>query len=140
MNNEQADNTVPETSTINEQKQSNSYEPPTSENVNTTQPNNAQPNNNKKTLSQEQKANQENLKRIMNSEKTTSLRNIEWRTVKTEMNRMNQVLPYISTNNITELNELIYTGAKLVGGKIEISSKSTKKNQKYNGKFDWKCR
>ena len=58
------------------------------------------------TLSQEQKLNLENLKRIMNSEKTTlpSLRNIEWRT---ETNKVNQLLTYISTNNITELNELI---------------------------------
>ena len=61
--------------------------------------------------------NQENVKRIMNGEKTTlpSLRNIEWRTLK-----INQVLPYISTNNITELNKLIYAGAKLVLEKIGI--------------------
>ena len=41
---------------------------------------------------------------MMNNEKTTlpSLRNIEWRTVKAEINKVNQVLPYISTNNITE--------------------------------------
>ena len=75
----------------------------------------------------------------MNSEKTTlpSLRNIEWRTVKTEKNKINQVLPYISTNDITELNELICAGAKLVGDKIGIPSKSTK-NQNQDGKFDWK--
>ena len=56
----------------------------------------------------------------MNSEKTTlqSLKNIEWRTLKTEMNKINQILPYISTNNIIELNELIYAGAKLVCEKI----------------------
>ena len=48
----------------------------------------------------------------MNSEKTNlpSLRNIEWKTLKTEMNKTNQILPYISTNNITELNDLIYAG------------------------------
>ena len=52
----------------------------------------------------------------MNSEKTTlpSLRNIEWRTVKMATNKINQVLLNISTNNITELKELIYAGAKLV--------------------------
>ena len=52
----------------------------------------------------------------MYSEKTTlpSLRKIEWRTVKKEMNKINQVLSYISRNNKTELNELIYTGVKLV--------------------------
>ena len=62
------------------------------------------PNNPEQTLSQEQKLNLENLKRMLNSEKTTlpSLRNIKWRTVKTETNKLNQVLTYISTNNITE--------------------------------------
>ena len=52
----------------------------------------------------------------MNSGKTTSLslRNIEWRTVNLETNKINQVLPHMSTNNITELNELIYAGGKLV--------------------------
>ena len=79
----------------------------------------------------------------MNSEKTTllSLRNIEWRTVKTETNKINKVLPYISTNNITELNELIYAGAKLVCEKIGIPSKKhEEKNQNQDGKFDWKRR
>ena len=68
----------------------------------------------------------------MNSEKTTlpSLRNIGWRTVKTETNKTNQVLPYISTNNITKLNELIYAGAKLVCEQVGISSKSTKNKSK----------
>ena len=43
----------------------------------------------------------------MKSEKTTlpSLRNIEWRTVKMETNKINQVLTYIWTNSITELRE-----------------------------------
>ena len=65
----------------------------------------------------------------MNSEKTTlpSLGNIEWRTVKTETNKINQVLPNILTNNINKLNELIYAGAKLVCEKFGIPSKSTKK-------------
>ena len=42
----------------------------------------------------------------MNRKKTTlpSLRNIEWRTVKKERGKINQVLNYISTNKITELN------------------------------------
>ena len=48
----------------------------------------------------------------MNGEKTTlpSLRNLEWRTVKTKTEKINQVLNYILTNNITEWNELIYVG------------------------------
>ena len=46
------------------------------------------------------------------------------------MNKINQILPYISTNNITELNELIYAGAKLVCEKIGIPSISMKKQSK----------
>ena len=69
----------------------------------------------------------------MNSEKTTlpSLRNIEWKAVKTETYWINQVYQrYISTNNITEWNELIYAGVKLVSEKIGIPSKSTKEKSK----------
>ena len=76
--------------------------------------------------------NRENLKRIITGEKITlpSFKNIEWRTTKTETNKINQVLTYISTNNITELNELIYAGAKLVCEKIGILSKSMKEKSK----------
>ena len=68
----------------------------------------------------------------MNSVKTTltSLRNIEWRRLKTETNKINQIIPYISTNNITDLNDLIYAGAELVCEKIGVPSKSTKKPSK----------
>ena len=71
----------------------------------------------------------------MNSEKIIlpSLRNIELRTVKTETKRINQVLPCISTNNIIELNELIYARAK-------SPQKVRKKNQNQNGQLDWKRR
>ena len=40
------------------------------------------------------------------------------------------MLPNISTNNISELNDLIYAGAKLVCEKIVVPSKSTKKQSK----------
>ena len=43
---------------------------------------------------------------------------------------MNHILPYIRTNNITELNELIYAGANLVWETIGIPSKSMKKQSK----------
>ena len=68
----------------------------------------------------------------MNGDKTTlpSLRNIEWKTVETETEKMNQELNYISTNNITELDELIYVGTKRIREKIGIPSKSTKKKIK----------
>ena len=132
MNNQLGNITTTDTSTVVKQKQPNRNELPISENGNATQPNNAQPSKPKETLSQEQKVNLENLKRIMTREKTTlpSLRNIEWKTVKTETNKINQVLPYISTNNITELDELISAGMKLLCEKTGILSKSTTKKLK----------
>ena len=83
MNNEQDSHTISDTPNTETQKQSNRNELPTSGNRNATQPNNTQPDNTDQTLTQEQKINLENLKRIMNREKTTlpSLRNIEWRSV-----------------------------------------------------------
>ena len=61
----------------------------------------------------------------MNSVRTTlpSFRNIEWRTLKTETNKINQIIPYISTDNITVLNDLIYAGAELVCAKIAVPKK-----------------
>ena len=125
-------NTVPDTSSGAKQTQSNEKELQTSANENTNLPNDTLLNNQEETLSQEQKVNLENVKRIMSSEKTIllSLRNIEWKTLKIETEKINHILPYIPTNNITELNELIYAGAKLVCEKIGIPSKSTKKQSK----------
>ena len=102
-----------------------------------TQPNTAQQNNPEQTLTQEQKLILRNLKRILNSQKTTlrSLRNIEWRIVKVETNKVNQVLTCISTNDITKLSELIYAGTKLVCEKIEIPSKITKGKSKPGWEF-----
>ena len=129
INNQLASNTVPVKVNINKEKHLKRNKPSTSENGNPTQPNSAQVNNPEQTLSQEQKLNQENLMGIMNSEKTTlpSLINIEMGTVKAETNKVNQVLTFISTNNITELNELFYTVANLVCGNIVIPSKCSKK-------------
>ena len=64
INYEQDSNTTSDTPRINKQKQSKRNELKTSENRNSTQPNNRE-----KTLAQEQKVNLENLKRIMNWEK-----------------------------------------------------------------------
>ena len=74
----------------------------------------------------------------MNCVETTlpRLRNNEWRTLKTETNRINQMLPYISTNNISKLNDLIYAEVKLVCEKTGVPSKSTKKQSKPG----WKVR
>ena len=63
-------NTVSDTSSGVKQKQSNEKELPTLENENTTLPNDALPSNHEETLSQEQKINLENVKRIMSCEKT----------------------------------------------------------------------
>ena len=116
---------------INNEQDSNTVQS-TSENRNATNPNKSPPNNKEQTLTQEQKVNQENFKRIKNGEKNTlpSPRNIEWRTGKTETKNINQVLTYISTNNIIKLNELMYAGAKLVREKIRINWKSTKEKWK----------
>ena len=43
-------------------------------------------------------------------------------------------------NNMTKLNELIYAGAKLVCEKIGMPSKTRRKNQNQDGKFNWKRR
>ena len=125
-------NTVLDTPSGVKQKQSSEKEPQISVNENTTLSNDTLSYNQEETLPQEQKVNLENLQKIMNSEKTSlpSLRNIEWKTLKIETNKINHILPYIPTNNITELNELIYAGAKLVCANIGISSKSPKKEQK----------
>ena len=131
-------NTVPDTSSGVKQTHTNEKDPQTSTNENTTLPNDTLPNNEEETQSLEQKVNLENVKRIMSSEKTIlpSLRNIEWKTLKIEPNKINHILPYIPMNNITELNELIYARAKLVCEKIGIPSKSTKKQSKPG----WKIR
>ena len=57
---------MPETPSGVKQKQSNEKEPQTSANENTTLPNDTLSNNQEETLSQEQKVNLENVKRIMN--------------------------------------------------------------------------
>ena len=132
-NNEQNTYTVSDTLGFDRHEQSSRNKPPTSENRNTTHPNNTE-----QPLTQEQKINLEDLKRIMNEQKTTlpSLRNIEWRTIKRETEKINQVLTYIPTKSIIELNELIYEGAKLVSEKIGGLLKSTNKKSKP----EWKIR
>ena len=112
----------------------------TSANENTKIPNDTLPNSQEETLSQEQKANLENVNRIMNIEKTIlpSIRNIEWKRIKTETNKINHILPYIPTNNLTELNELIYAGAKLVCENIGIPPKARRNSENRDAKFDWK--
>ena len=48
----------------------------------------------------------------MSEKKTTlsSLRNQDWRTVKSETEKVNALLTNVPTDDITELNDLIYAG------------------------------
>ena len=58
-------------------------------------------------LTQEEKINVEIMKRIMSEKKTTllSLRNQDWKTVKSGTKKVSDLLTNIPTNNITELND-----------------------------------
>ena len=47
-----------------------------------------------------------------------SLRNIEWKTIKIETEKINQILIFIVTKNITELNEQIYEGENTLVRKL----------------------
>ena len=73
-----------DTSSGIKQKQSKEKKKLTPANKNTTLPNDTLQSNQEETLSQEQKINLENVRRIMSSEKTIlpSLRNIEWKALK----------------------------------------------------------
>ena len=83
--------------------------------------------------------NLENSKRIMYEKKTTlpSLRNHVWKTVNAKTEKINELLTLISTKIITELNELIYAGAKLDCKKIGFT---LKKNESRISKSGWKIR
>ena len=78
--------------------------------------------------------NLENLKRIIYEKKY----NQDWRTVKTETEKKNEILIHISTKNITELNELINAGAKIVCEKIAVPQKNTNRNSNLLGELDRK--
>ena len=61
----------------------------------------------------------------MSKKKTTlpSLRNQNQKTVKSETEKVNDLLTNIPTNNIMELNDFIYAGPKLVCEKIRVPLK-----------------
>ena len=88
-------------------------------------------NHTEQTLTQEEMIT-ENLKRIMSEKKTRlpSIRNQDWKTIKTETEKINELLTYISTNNLTELNELFYSGTKLVCEKNRCSPKDHEQKHK----------
>ena len=74
-------------------------------------------------MSKKEKAYIDTVKRIMSEKKTTlpSLRNQDWRTVKSETEKVNDLLTNIPTNDTTELNDLIYAGAKLISKKSQAT-------------------
>ena len=59
-----------------------------------------------------------------------SLRNQNWKKVKEETEKVNKLLPNIPTDNITELKQLIYAGAKLVCDKIDDPLSNLNRNAK----------
>ena len=69
----------------------------------------------------------------MKSEKITTLPFLSYqnrKTVKVETEKINELLTHISTNNIKELNELIYARAKLVCEKIGVLLKNFSNHSK----------
>ena len=62
------------------------------------------------------------MKRIMSAKKIilASLTDHNWRTVKLETEKINDLLTNIPTSDITELNDLIYARTKLVCEKSEL--------------------
>ena len=77
------------------------------------------------TLTREEKSYVETLTRIISEKKTIlpSLRNQDWRTVKSETKKVDGLVTNIPTNDISELNDLIYARAKLVSENIWVSLK-----------------
>ena len=68
----------------------------------------------------------------MSEKKTTlpSLRNKDWRSGKFENEKVNDLLTNVQKNDITELNDLIYEGAKLVSEKIGVALKPAYRKSK----------
>ena len=85
-------------------------------------------------LTQEDRTNVELIKKKnMMKQKTTlpSLRNQDWKEFKLVIEKVNKELQLILTDNISELNELIYTGAKLVCHKMGIPLRNPNRNTKH---------
>ena len=81
---------------------------------------------------QEEKMNIAIIKRIMSEKKTSlpSLRNWDWKTIKTKTKNINELLTHISKNNIKELSEFIYAIAISVYDKIGVLLMNANRNSK----------
>lgn len=90
-------------------------------------------------LNESELAEVESIRKLMNEEKTKlqSLRNQEWKKLKTETEKVNKLLPYIPTEIITDLNNFIYAGAKTLS--MEFKEKKTEK-EKGLTKSGWELR
>ena len=69
-----------------------------------------------------------------NYSKLPSKRNQDWEKVKVETENLNKLLENIPTDNITELNGLIYAGSKLDSVKIGIPQGTRTEIQNLDGK------
>ena len=74
----------------------------------------------------------------MKIKKTTlsSLRDQDWKIVNVGTEKVNKLLPNIPAGNITELNELIYAGAKPVCDKISVPLRNKIRNTKSGWKIN----
>ena len=59
-----------------------------------------------------------------------SLRNQDWRIFKPEIEKVNDLLTNIPTNDFTELNDLLYVEAKLICEKIRVLLTTTDRKSK----------
>ena len=88
-------------------------------------------------MTQEEKTDIDTIRRIISEKKTISpfLRNQNKRIFRSETEKVNDLLINSPTNNITELNDLIYAGAKLVCEKIGVPLKTTDRKSKPGWEF-----
>ena len=82
------------------------------------------PKTTKQTLKQKDEINIDLIKKNHESKKTT--RNKDWENVMIETKKLNKILRNVLTDNISELNVLIYAGAKLSSDHKSVSPKGTR--------------
>ena len=89
-------------------------------------------------LTQEDKINVILMKKIMTEKKTILpfLRNEDLKKCKVETEKVNKLLPNVSTGHNTVLNEIIFAGVKLVYDKIVVPLR----NPNRNAKSGWEIR
>ena len=83
-------------------------------------------------LMQGNRINVELIKKIITEKKTKllSLRNQDWKKMKTDIEKVNKLLRHILTCNTSERYKLIYARTKLVCDKIGIPPENSNKSTK----------